>query len=78
MAASLIGKLPNITGGYAGNFVYKYYQDKGAKQNSFKFSAVGEEDILKSLLAWMLLKLLVWMGCQLGFSRMGRIKYLVQ
>ena len=51
MAASLVGKLPNITGGYAGNFVYKYYQDKGAKQNSFKFSPVGEEDILKSLLS---------------------------
>ena len=51
MAASLVGKLPNITGGYAGNFVYKYYQDKGAKQNSFKFSPVGEEDILKYLLS---------------------------
>ena len=51
MAASLAGKLPNITGGYAGNFVHKYYQDKGAKQNSFKFSPVGEEDILKSLLS---------------------------
>ena len=51
VAASLVGKLPNITGGYAGNFVYKYYQDKGAKQNSFKFSPVGEEDILKSLLS---------------------------
>ena len=37
VAASLVGKLPNITGGYAGNFVYKYYQDKGAKRNSFKF-----------------------------------------
>ena len=49
MAASLVSKLPNITGGYAGNFVYKYYQDKGAKQNSFKFSPVGEEDISKSL-----------------------------
>ena len=48
MAASLVGKLPNITGGYAGNFVYKYYQDKGAKQNSLKFSPVGKEDILKS------------------------------
>ena len=51
VAASLVGKLPNITGGYAGNCVYKYYQDKGAKQNSFKFSPVGEEDILKSLLS---------------------------
>ena len=49
VAASLIGKLPNITGGYAGNFVNKYYQEKGAKQNSFKFSPVGDEDILKSL-----------------------------
>ena len=45
--ASLVGKLPNITGGYAGNFVYKYYQDKGAKQNS----SVGEEDIIKYLLS---------------------------
>ena len=51
VAASLVGKLPNITGGYAGNFVYKYYQDKGAKLSSFKFSPVGEEDILKSLLS---------------------------
>ena len=49
VAASLVGKLPNITGGYAGNFVNKYYQEKGAKQNSFKFSPVGDEDILKSL-----------------------------
>ena len=31
--------------------IYKYYQDKGAKQNSFKFSPVGGEDILKSLLS---------------------------
>ena len=49
VAASLVGKLSNITGGYAEHFVYKYYQDKGAKQNSFKFSLVGEEDILKAL-----------------------------
>ena len=49
MAASLVGKLTNITSGYARNFVYKYYQDKGAKQNSFNFFPVGEEDILKSL-----------------------------
>ena len=49
MSASLVGKLPNITGGYAGNIVYKYYQDKGPKQHSFKFSLVGEEDILKYL-----------------------------
>ena len=49
MAASLGSKLPKIIGGYAGNCVYKYYQDKGAKQNPFKFSPVGEEDILKSL-----------------------------
>ena len=48
VAASLVGKLPNITGGYAENFVYTYYQDEGAKQNSFKFSPVGEEEILKS------------------------------
>ena len=74
MAASLVGKLPNITGGYAGNFVYKYYQDKGAKQNSFKFSPVGEEDILKSLLSLNVSKA----TGQLGFSRMGQIKYLVQ
>ena len=47
MAACLVGKLPNITG-YAGIFVYKYHQDKGAKQNSFKFPSVGEEDILIS------------------------------
>ena len=51
MAASLVGKLPNITDGYARNSVYKYYQDKGAELNSFKFSLVGEEDILKSLLS---------------------------
>ena len=51
VAASLVGKLPNITGGYAGNFVHIYHQDKGAKQNSFKFAPVGEEDILKSLLS---------------------------
>ena len=25
VAASLVGKLPNITGGYAGHFVYKYH-----------------------------------------------------
>ena len=48
MAASLVCKLPNISGG-VGNFVYKYYQDKGAKQNYFKFSPFGEKDILKSL-----------------------------
>ena len=40
VAASLVVKLPNITGGYAGNFVYKYYQGKSARQNSFKFSPV--------------------------------------
>ena len=51
VAASLVGKLPNITDGYARNSVYKYYQDKGAELNSFKFSLVGEEDILKSLLS---------------------------
>ena len=44
VAASLVGKLPDITGGYAGNFVYKYYQDKGAKQNSSKYSPVGERE----------------------------------
>ena len=51
VAGSLVGKLPNITGCFAGNFVYKYYQDNGAEQNSFKFSQVEEEDILKSSLS---------------------------
>ena len=49
VAASLIGKLPDITSGNDGNFVYKYYQDKGAKKRYFKFSPIREEDILKSL-----------------------------
>ena len=52
MAASLVGKLPNITGGYSGTFVYKYHQEEGAGQNSFKFSPVGErDDILKYYIA---------------------------
>ena len=71
MAASLVGKLPNITGGYAGNFVYKYYQDKGAKQNSFKFSPVGEEDILKSLLGLNVSKATGLDGLSAGFSKDG-------
>ena len=53
--------LQTTTGGYTGNFVYKYYQDKGAKQSSFTFSPGEKGDIL----------LHSRMGCQLGFSRLG-------
>ena len=37
MADSLVGKLPNITDGYAGNFVYN--------QKYFKFPPVGENTL---------------------------------
>ena len=78
VAASLVGKLPNTSGGYAGNVAYRYYQDKSAKQSSFICSPVGEEDILKLLHSFSIIKLLVRLGCQLGFSKLGQIKYPLQ
>ena len=84
MAAGLPGKLPNITGRYAGNFAYKYYQDKGAKQNSFKFSPVVEEDILKSSLSLndiskaTGLDVLSARFLKDGANQISQIKYLVQ
>ena len=74
MAASLVGKVPNITGRYAGNFVYKYYQDKGATQNSFKFSPVREEDILKSLLSLNVSKATGLDGLSARFLKDGAIQ----
>ena len=50
IAANLVAKLPDISGGFVGLFIDTYYSLKGVKKDSLKFTPISEEETLKHLL----------------------------
>lgn len=49
VASKLVDKLPKRFGRFGKKFVHQFYRSKGAKPNSYSFSIVSENRILKYL-----------------------------
>ena len=48
IAANLVAKLPDTSGGFVGPFIDTYYSLKGVKNDSFKFTPISEEETLNT------------------------------
>ncbi len=51
IATTLVSKLPQSTGKYNQSFIQDYYKSNGVQSDHFVLSPVGEDDVLKLLLA---------------------------
>ena len=71
LASDLVNKLPPPSRKFGMNSVHNYYQHiLDLLPNKFKFSMAKEENVLRLLKIWILIKLLVYIIYRQDFSKM--------